>query len=239
MPFQLRKCSDITKLQNGPTCHKPANRLYLAPNDGTGEQAVTERRSGFCKSAGLLVALGALLGGCGSMGEITDNSSNRITIESDPVNATVLADGVEIGVTPLTFSPSDAFRSGFTGGDSGLIAYRYLGKLMVRKPGCKDYVTEVNDNLLSKDIHVKLECDPDYRPPAAQPVSAPQPASAAQPAASPKPASTAQPTAAPQQHTATPASVEERLLRIESLHEKGLVTDEEYRQLRKRVLDTL
>jgi hypothetical protein len=180
---------------------------------------VTERRSGFCKSAGLLAALGALLGGCGSMGEIT--------IGSDPVNATVLADGVEIGVTPLTFSPSDAFRSGFTGGDSGLIAYRYLGKLMVRKPGCKDYVTEVNDNLLSKDIHVKLECDPDYRPPAAQPASAPQPAS------------TAQPATAPQQHTDMSASVEERLLRIESLHEKGLVTDEEYRQLRKRVLDTL
>jgi hypothetical protein len=36
-----------------------------------------------------------------------------------------------------------------------------------------------------------------------------------------------------------PASAEQRLLRIESLHEKGLVSDEEYQRLRKRVLDTL
>jgi hypothetical protein len=36
-----------------------------------------------------------------------------------------------------------------------------------------------------------------------------------------------------------PASVEQRLLRIESLPEKGLISDEEHQQLRKRVLDSL
>jgi hypothetical protein len=165
------------------------------------------------------VALTLLLGGCGNMGGLSAGNSQQITIESDPAGATVLADGVEAGVTPLTITPADTFRSGFTGGSDSLIAFRYFGKLMLRKPGCKDYLTQVDDNLLAKDIHVKLECDPNYRPPAAQPAVAPVPAPAAQ-----------------QQ---IPASAEQRLQRIESLHEKGLISDEEQQRLRKRVLDTL
>ncbi len=106
------------------------------------------------------------LSGCSSLGDIAPGSKQTITLQSDPPGATVLADGAEIGITPLTFSPADAFRAGFTGGSSGLLAYRYVGKLVVKKPGCTDYVTEVDDNILSKDIDVKLECDPDYRAPA-------------------------------------------------------------------------
>ncbi len=196
---------------------------------------MTKRMNASHSKTALLVVLTLLLGGCGNMGGLSAGSTQQITIESDPTNATVLADGVEIGVTPLTFTPSDAFRAGFTGGSDSLIAFRYLGKLMVRKPGCKDYVTEVDDNLLAKDIHVKMECDPNYRPPAPQPAAspAPPPATPTQPAASSTP-----PPAAPAQQE-IPASAEQRLLRIESLHEKGLVSDEEYQRLRKRVLDTL
>lgn len=41
------------------------------------------------------------------------------------------------------------------------------------------------------------------------------------------------------QPPATPASAEERLTRLRSLHERGLVTDEEYRAKRQAILDGL
>jgi hypothetical protein len=163
------------------------------------------------------------MAGCSSLGDIAPGNKQTITLQSHPPAATVIADGTEIGVTPLTFNPSDAFRAGFTGGKSGLLAYRYVGKLVVKKPGCKDYVTEVDDNLLSKDIDVTLECDPDYRPPAAPAAIVP-----AVPAVT-----------APEPQISMPASAEERLRRIDALHEKGLISDDEHRDLRQRVLDTL
>jgi hypothetical protein len=174
------------------------------------------------------------LSACSGFGGDLLENRLQITIDSDPQNASVYAEAVEIGMTPLAIKPSEVFQARFTsgGGDSdGIVAYRYVGTLSIRKPGCKPWSTQVNDNILSKDIHVQLECDPDYMPAEVQP-SAPR-VSVTTPAA--KPAST---------HgeiiPANPAgSAEERLLQIESLHQKGLLSEEEYRTLRQRVLDTL
>jgi len=172
------------------------------------------------------------LAGCSSYGGGETGSGRQITINSDPQDATVLADGAEIGVTPLTMNPGNHFKASFTSGGSsgGIIAFRYVGTLAVKKPGCKDYSTQVDDNILSKDIDVKLECDPAYRPVAIQPV-VPTPVIA--------PAVVAVPITPEKQPDLTAGDAEERLLRIESLHKEGLLNDEEYQSLRKRVLDTL
>jgi hypothetical protein len=164
-------------------------------------------------TAVFLVVLVMLLGGCSSLEGLSSSEPLRITITSDPNGATVIADGIEIGVTPLTFEPSDAFRSGFTTGGEGIVAFRFVGKLALNKPGCKDYVTEVNDNLLASDIHVNMECDPNYRPPAPQPAISPTPA--------PQPATSSTPVPATPEQQEIPASAEQRLQRIESLHDKG------------------
>jgi hypothetical protein len=98
----------------------------------------------------------------------------------------------------------------FRSGFVGL-TYRYFGKLSFKKPGCAPYTIEVDDAVLAKDVHARLKCDPDYRP-----------------------ASTGE--------KGTPAGGDryaERLERIESLHKKGLISDEEYQRLRKRILDEL
>ncbi|MDH3527720.1 MAG: hypothetical protein OEM43_09505 [Gammaproteobacteria bacterium] len=174
------------------------------------------------------------LSGCGGFGGDLLENRQQITIDSDPQAASVYAEGVEIGKTPLVIRPNEVFQARFTGGDAqtgGLFVYRYVGSLSIKNPGCEPYSTQVNDNILSKDIHVQLECDPDYKPAEAQP-SAP-PVSVTTPAA--KPASI--------QGEIVPAkpagSAEERLLQIESLRQKGLLSEEEYRTLRQRVLDTL
>lgn len=162
-----------------------------------------------------LAALMVLLQGCASTGG-SQAAADGIQITSDPSGATVMVDGVEIGATPVRIEPSKVFRAGFVG-----LSYRYYGKLVVKKAGCKDKVTEVNDAILAKDVHVALECDPGYR-------SAPAPA--------------VTPQADPASRSPSPGRSDpyvERLERIETLHRKGLITEEEYRRLRKRIIGEL
>jgi len=164
-----------------------------------------------------MLILVALLHGCGGTSVTREAPGGGIQIASDPSGATVLVDGVEIGTTPLRIDPAQVFRSGFVG-----LSYRYFGKLMIRKAGCREQVIDVNDAILAKDVNVKLECDPDYR--------APQPAQqtpAAQPATS----------AAPAAQSEDPYV--ERLQRIETLYRKGLITKDEYQASRKRIIDKL
>lgn len=165
------------------------------------------KRRGICWT--LLVTCILSICGCSSPGGIYPTDSRKISLTSYPSGAGVFADGNQIGTTPLTFSPGEAFRSGFAGSDSAFLGYRYVGKLSVKQAGCSDYLVEVNDALLSKDIHVQLECDPDFRPDTAP----------ARPAAG-EAASTS---------PATAQSAERRLLQIEDLHDKGLLREEEYR----------
>lgn len=92
------------------------------------------------------------------------------------------------------------------------LTYCYYGKLTLKKPGCEPYGIEVDDNTLFKDMHVMLKCDPNYSPPVAAPVIQCKP---------------------------TPAGFAERLERLEALKRKGLVSESEYQQQRKLILNEL
>lgn len=166
------------------------------------------------KWLGLLTAA-ATLSGCAGTGSISESSAGRIKIISDPAGAIAYADGAELGATPLQIVPGNHFRSGFMG-----FSYRFVGKLSIKKPGCDTWSTEVNDFILSKDVNAKLKCDPSYQPPATS-----------SPAAGGTSGSSAVPSAQ--------ESASERLERIETLRKKGLISDDEYKQLRARVLDKL
>lgn len=166
------------------------------------------------KWLGLLTAAAAL-SGCAGFGNGSDSSAGRIKISSEPAGGIAYADGAELGATPLQIVPGDHFRSGFSG-----FSYRYVGKLSIKKAGCDTWATEVNDYILSKDVHAKLKCDPNYQPPAAS---------------SPTAGNTSGARAAP---SALESPVE-RLERIETLHKKGLISEDEYKQLRARILDKL
>jgi hypothetical protein len=158
-----------------------------------------------------LLAFTAGLSACASTGS-NESQGGRIRITSEPAGATAYADGAEIGATPLEIVPGNHFHSGFAG-----FSYRYVGKLSLKKAGCETWSNEVNDNILSKDINTKLKCDPNFQP--APAASAP---AAGSPAISP----------------AKDHSIE-RLEQIEALHKKSLISDEEYKQLRARILEQL
>jgi hypothetical protein len=100
----------------------------------------------------------------------------------------------------------------FRSGFAGF-SYRYIGKLSLKKAGCETWSTEVNDYILSKDINTKLTCDPSFQP--------------------------APPTPRPTADSPAKDQSIERLERIEVLHKKGLISDEEYKQLRARILEKL
>lgn len=147
----------------------------------------------------------ATLSGCAAM-DASNAKAGHIRITSDPAGATAYADGAVLGPTPIEINPADHFRSGFVG-----LSYRYYGTLTLKKAGCEPWSTDVNDSILSRDVHARLKCDPNYRPDT--------------PAAA-KPGSTS-------------GDPTERLERIEALHKKGLISDEEYNRLRTRILDQL
>lgn len=91
-------------------------------------------------------------------------------------------------------------------------SYRAVGTLNIKKNGCETFSEQVNDAVLSKDINVKLVCDSRART---------------------LPAKTSTP------HPAPSTSIEQRLRRLQQLHDQGLISDDEYRSIRKRILSAL
>jgi hypothetical protein len=164
----------------------------------------------------MVAAPAVLLTACGSL--------PSITVDSDPPGAAVRAAGRDMGRTPVRIAPDDAFPPRFVGG-----SYRASGVLEFSKPGCKPYQKKVNDAVLSRDIKVRLECDPAlvHSAPAAAPS---QPVS---PQAAPVPADDAGGSGA------LSASIRQRLEALESLHRDRLVSDSEYQAIRKRILEGL
>jgi len=162
-----------------------------------------------------LLAAASLLSGCAGTGSSSGSTSGQIRITSEPAGAIAYADGAELGATPLSIVPGNHFRSGFAG-----LSYRYVGKLSIKKAGCDTWTTDVNDAILAKDIHARLKCDPNYQAPsAASPASGGASGSGARsPAGDP---------------------TIERLERIEALRKKGLISDEEYKQSRARIIEKL
>ncbi|HQU15847.1 MAG: hypothetical protein B7Z66_03240 [Chromatiales bacterium 21-64-14] len=164
------------------------------------------------------------LGGCASTLSIPD--LRRITISSEPSGATILANGEEIGVTPLAIVPDKVFPPGV---DWQNLEYRAMGVLTVRKVGCKPYSVHVNDAVLSKNVAVHLDCSP---------VAQNQTPVPAAPAVVAVPAAPGQ--SSPAAENTVPAeSVADRLRRVDALYRQGLITKKEYQAVRQRILNQL
>ena len=140
--------------------------------------------------------------------------AERITIDSDPQGARVYVADKEIGTTPLAVVLDDIFPMRWTSRTEqdkgeGFAFYRRLAILELKKGGCEPYSAQVDTQALAHDIKVALKCDPNYTPPAIT-----------------EPAATA-------------ASIEQRLQQLDALKQKGLLSDEEYRSQRQRILNQL
>lgn len=166
------------------------------------------------RGLGVPVMAAALLSLSGCAGLVTHKKT--ISITSKPSGAGVYANGAKVGDTPLAIVPDQVFPPRFVG-----MSYRAAGTLAIKKAGCEEYTRQVNDYVLSKDIHVQLKCNPDDHPQAAK-------SSPAVPAGS-----------GTSGNGKTHKSAAFRLRRLEALHKDGLITDQEYHTIRKRILNGL
>ena len=131
--------------------------------------------------------------------------SNRVvTIDSQPQGASVIADGREIGKTPLEIVADEEFPPRWIGGN-----YMVKGNLQLKKPECESVSIKVNDSVLSNDISQKLTCSDKVDTQANTPAN-------------------------PVNDTIT-----QRLEKLNELQKKGLVTDEEYKTQKLRILNEL
>ena len=140
-----------------------------------------------------------------------------VNIRSEPPGATVLANGKAIGTTPMKIDP-DRF---FPQERKGLGWYRD-GTLTLERPGCTPKTMAVDNNLLKRSLTVDLECRPDA-PVVMSPNAAPSQTSSATGS------------------TKVPAGsgTAERLKEVDGLRRQGLITNEEYQSIRRRILEQL
>ncbi|MEA1888883.1 MAG: PEGA domain-containing protein [Pseudomonadota bacterium] len=170
---------------------------------------------------GLLSSSLLCLQGCGS-------GRKGITIDSDPQGADILADGKNIGKTPMHIKQDDVFPPHWYGR-----SYMVKGKLEIQKEGCEGVSMEVNDLALSEDIRKTLKCEPGMtqKTPVAD-----------------KPAKqNTVPAATPSTMDAKPAvkadsvdnELEKRLSILQDLRDRDIITSKEYAEQRKRVLESI
>ena len=178
---------------------------------------------------GILVSSLLLLQGCGA-------GRKGITIDSEPQGANILADGKNIGKTPMHIKQDDVFPPHWYGRN-----YMVKGNLEIQKEGCEGIKMEVNDLVLSKDIKKSLKCKPGMMQPTDNSVkSETKQAAPVKPAANAKtavPASTG--SSVPAKPSVASDEVEKRLTKLKSLHDRGVITAKEYADQRKRILDSI
>ena len=134
-----------------------------------------------------------------------------ITVTSTPSGATVTANGDRLGETPLKVNIDKSFPRSWVPAEDYGIVYRLSGKLTVEKSGCDDYTVPVSPTAPADDINVTLVCREEQPAP-----SAPE---------------TAQPVIS--------ESMEQRLKKLDKLHRDGVISTDEYKQHRNRILGEL
>lgn len=169
--------------------------------------------------ASLLSAL-SVVQGCGGVGATPKGDS--ISVVSDPAGASVFTMGERLGTTPLVLGQHEVFP----------LVYRAehekeYGVLVLKKEGCMDHTLHVGTAAVSKGLEVKLDCG---RPAAERPRTE---------AGKGTPPAAGTPGLRPSADTTARAAPKKRLQQIDELRKDNLITEQEYRAIRKRILDDL
>ena len=162
------------------------------------------------KTAGMILYVSILLPGCAGSSATHQKPAN---VTSNPSGAEVYADGKKLGVTPLRYKLYKAFPASWRDA-----MYQAHGVLTVSLDGCKDFILEVNDYVLSNPIHAELEC--------IEPGESVSSSSDTQHKNEPMVAPTVRPV----------GGTEQRLKELEGLYSKGIITADEYKATRERIL---
>lgn len=169
-----------------------------------------------------------VLTGCAGIGSITGN--DKLAVQSTPSDATVYVMDQAVGQTPLELTQQSLYPNTYPQDKADL-----YGVITLKKAGCQDYVKRISSRDIATGVQAQLDCGENR---AAANAASTRPAAA--PAPIPEPAVTNTPET-PAASTPTPAerSARQRLQRIDQLKDEGLITEQEYRAVRQRILDSL
>ena len=156
-----------------------------------------------------LSLLSLSISACGGNSLIPSQQDN-FQVDSVPVGASVLVLGEAMGQTPMTLTTREVFPQSFDYNKQHL-----YGRVELRHPGCKPLITSVSSRVISSGLKAKLECD-----------NIPQ--------AQQEPSAT-QPTTVPPE----PTSLKQRLQKLKELYQENLISEEEYAEKRRRLLEEL
>lgn len=180
------------------------------------------------------------LSGCSSISDqIADTYApdSGTPVSSVPEGADVYVMGNKKGVTPMRIYQQDLYPASYN-----LNKEHLYGKVQLKKTGCTTYTRRLSRSEISGGLNVKLDCRNRKtthpvpvmnEPSSVDPVKAPETAS---PAISYKPRTNSQ----DRQSTSPELSVHERKLQqlksLQQLREEGMLSEEEERALRKKIL---
>ncbi|MES9828297.1 MAG: PEGA domain-containing protein [Candidatus Thiodiazotropha sp.] len=179
-----------------------------------------------------------------------------LNVDTEPSGATVYVMGIAIGETPISIPQQQIYPAGYDASKEPM-----YGTLLIRKTGCQDLRRRIRYQEFNTGLSVELNCSgtrsstskqssqpakavapsvisPLDRPPAAKNVEMEQKRhSATQQSPAPRHTPKTEKIEAGKQ----PANntVKQRLIRIDDLRREGLITEEEYQQVRKKILDAL
>ncbi len=159
----------------------------------------------------LLATLFALpLVGC-SGNSLLPSSNDNFQVDSVPVGASVIVLGEAVGQTPITLSTRDVFPQSYDQDKQHL-----YGRVELAYPGCESSLTTVSSRVLGHGLKVKLKCGDTTQTPET-PVSVIV-------------------ESAPQSES---VALKLRLKRLKELYQEELISEEEYAEKRRKLLDEL
>ncbi|MCM8882059.1 MAG: PEGA domain-containing protein [Candidatus Thiodiazotropha sp.] len=202
-----------------------------------------------------LAACLPLLHACSGIGAISGDMP--LKVESDPTGATVFIMDKPVGETPITISQQQIYPAGYDPTNQKL-----YGSLAIKKTGCQDFNKRIRYQDFNQTLTAKLQCGETPNHQSLQPtlsdrvistpIDTPTSSSNHTPATSMSermPKTTATQRTAPEQSAEVEKAkgneeqrsftIKQRLQRLDDLKHEGLITEEEYQQVRRNILDEL
>ena len=150
------------------------------------------------------------LAGC-TGNSLLPSSSDTFQVDSVPVGASVIVLGEAMGQTPMTLSTHDVFPQSYDQDKQHL-----YGRVELTYPGCESTLTTISSRVIGHGLNAKLKCG-DTNPTQEKPQAV---------IVEPTPRS-------------EPSELKLRLQKLKELYQEELISEEEYAEKRRALLEYL
>lgn len=173
--------------------------------------------------------IAALLAGCGSIASVTSDyqPDKHILIESVPSGAAIYLMGRKTGTTPMEIRERDIYPVSYSHD-----VEQYYGKVVLRRDGCAVYTRRLSRADVNRGLVASLDCGDTVTTTPARRPAGPGEATGLEQGQQTSPGIDASPVSLPEQRI-------RQLRLLQQLLDEGVLTAEEEKQLRRRLLNAM